>query len=64
MAGAGWALLCRPWVCLLEWNIVRFSVQGGVNLETSKACAEREVSQQQLHSSICGFATLVFSGQG
>lgn len=55
MTGAGWALLCRPWICLLGWNMVGFSVQGGVSWEALKAHAESQVLQQQLHSSICGF---------
>lgn len=42
-------------VCLLEWNMAGFSVQGGVSWETLKARAARELSQQQLQSTICGF---------
>lgn len=53
----GQAGLCsaHPGSVFSSGTWVGFSVQGAVSWETSKAPAERDVSQQQLQSSVCGF---------
>lgn len=64
MAGAGWALFCRPWVCFFECNGV-----GSLCKVVSAGKPQRLVQRKRFHSSSftevsVTFATPVSSGQG